>query len=76
MKDFLVHLSEFEIFLASRSPRRKQLLSDLGIPFSHWILEDVDESFPDDIEIGYVAEYLSIKKAKYLNIQPEIQVKI
>ena len=64
MKEFLAHLSAFEIFLASKSPRRKQLLSDLGIPFRNWILEDVDESFPNDIESEHVAEYLSVKKAE------------
>lgn len=64
MKEFLKHLSEFEIFLASKSPRRKQLLLDLGIPFRHWVLADVDESFPDDIDIELVAEYLSVKKAE------------
>ncbi len=51
-----------KIILASKSPRRQQLLSDLGIRFS-LLLTEVDETYPADLHIGKVPEYLSAKKA-------------
>lgn len=53
----------YHIVLASQSPRRRQLLSDLGYNFTQRSKE-VDESFPADMEVTKVAEYLSRKKAK------------
>lgn len=53
----------FNIILASQSPRRKQLLSDLGYKFTQ-TSKDLDESFPSDLPINEVAEYLANKKAK------------
>lgn len=51
------------IYLASNSPRRKELLSGLGIPFNVKIINDIDESFPEDLPAVKVAEYISGKKA-------------
>src|SRR5256885_372638 len=52
------------IILASKSPRRSQILRDAGFDFivKHY---DVDESYPDDIYKGDVAEYVSRKKAEH-----------
>ncbi|MDX1350513.1 MAG: Maf family protein [Putridiphycobacter sp.] len=55
-------LKDFEIILASQSPRRKELLAGLEIEFKTMSME-VDESFPYDMEVEEVAEYLSHKKA-------------
>lgn len=52
-----------KLILASNSPRRQQLLSELGLKFQIRTLE-VEESYPDDLEVGKVAEYLAIKKGK------------
>jgi septum formation protein len=51
------------LILASKSPRRSQILRDAGFEFTvkHY---DVDESFPTDIYKGDVAEFLSRKKAE------------
>jgi septum formation protein len=77
MNDLLKHLSTFQIYLASRSPRRQSLLSELGIPFKTWLLDEIDELFPDDLEINQVAVYLAGKKANpYRNLLSEGQILI
>lgn len=50
------------IILASKSPRRKQLLSEAGFNFVVKT-KDVEEDYPDDIPAGQLAEYLANKKA-------------
>ncbi|KAA9325817.1 septum formation protein Maf [Hymenobacter busanensis] len=50
------------LLLASNSPRRRQLLTDLGLPYEVR-LKDVDESYPPDLHRADVAEYLAAHKA-------------
>lgn len=50
------------IILASKSPRRSQLLKEAGIPFTVKA-KDVDESFPADLPSEQVAEFIAKKKA-------------
>ncbi|MBP5388609.1 MAG: septum formation protein Maf [Prevotella sp.] len=58
-----------KIILASNSPRRKELLSGLGISFEVHVLKDIDESYPDDLPASEVANFISHAKAKaYKNI--------
>jgi len=52
-----------KIILASKSPRRKQLLEEAGFQFEVKTRE-VDESYPASIPTEKVAEYLAEKKAK------------
>ena len=57
------------IILASNSPRRKELLAGLGIPYDVFVLQGIDESYPDDLPANEVAEYIARKKAKaYKNV--------
>lgn len=51
------------IVLASKSPRRQQLLRQAGIPFRLEIL-DVPEDFPEDMPVEDVAAFLARKKAR------------
>ncbi|WBO86108.1 Maf family nucleotide pyrophosphatase [Hymenobacter yonginensis] len=51
-----------KLILASNSPRRRQLLSDLGLAYTVR-LQEVDESFPDHLRRAEVAEYLAAHKA-------------
>lgn len=53
----------FELFLASQSPRRQQLLRDLGIDFN-LLKIDVDENFPEQLKREQIPLYLSELKAK------------
>ena len=59
----LENLKSYNIILASKSPRRQELLKGIGVPFSI-ITKDVDESFSANISPYDVAPYLSVKKAK------------
>ncbi|NVO29659.1 septum formation protein Maf [Hymenobacter sp. P5342] len=50
------------LVLASGSPRRRQLLSDLGLDYEIR-LREVDESFPAHLRRAEIAEYLAAHKA-------------
>ncbi len=57
-----------KLLLASQSPRRKQLLKELGFSFET-IKIDCEEIIPDHLNIEHAAAYLSELKAKaYQNI--------
>ena len=51
-----------KLVLASNSPRRQQLLTDLGLAYEIR-LREVDESFPPHLRRAEVAEYLARHKA-------------
>ena len=53
----------YRIFLASNSPRRKELLSGLGIPFEVRVNGDIDESYPSDLPLEAIPLHISRKKA-------------
>ena len=44
----LGNLDKYQIILASNSPRRKELMSGLGVDYVVRTLPDVDESYPAD----------------------------
>ena len=56
-------LKRYNVILASNSPRRRELLADLGIDFQVKTLKGVDESYPHDLPVLEIAEYISRKKA-------------
>ena len=49
--------------LASNSPRRKELLAGLGVPFEVRVLKDIDEQYPDSLPVNEVARYIAQEKA-------------
>lgn len=55
--------NRYHIILASNSPRRKELLAGLDIPFEVRVLDDIDESYPHDLPTKEIAGYISKKKA-------------
>ena len=59
----LKHLKNYRIILASNSPRRKELLAGLGIPFEVKTLPGIDETYPEALRPSEVAEYISREKA-------------
>lgn len=60
-----------KILLASQSPRRKELLTELGYSFET-VSIDCDEVFPENLPAENVAAYLSELKAKaYQNLQKD-----
>ena len=56
-------MKNFKIILASNSPRRKELLSGLDIPFEVKVIPGIDESYPDTLDAYATAQYIARKKA-------------
>ncbi len=56
-------ITDYKIVLVSNSPRRRELLSGLDIDYDVRVIDDLDETYPDDLELEDVAEFLAIKKA-------------
>ena len=52
-----------KLILSSNSPRRKELLAGLDIPFEVRVIKGINESFPDDLPTDEIAEFVSKKKA-------------
>jgi len=68
----LEHLKKYRILLGSASPRRKELLAGLDIPFEVKVLPDVDESYPDELQKEEIPLFLSRLKADaYKNLLEE-----
>lgn len=57
-------LKGYKVILASNSPRRKELLGGLGIPFEVRTLKDIDESYPDTLLGEDIPMFISGKKAE------------
>lgn len=54
----LDNLNKYHIILASKSPRRRELLAQLCIPFEVRVA-DVKEVYPDTLEVHEIAPFLS-----------------
>lgn len=52
-----------KILLGSNSPRRREILGLLKIPFTVVTIEGIDESYPPELELDKVSEYIANKKA-------------
>lgn len=61
-------LQNYRIVLASASPRRQNLLHELGISFDIEPL-DIDEIYPPDLQRSEIAVYLSRLKANAYNFR-------
>ena len=59
----LSNLSKYHILLASKSPRRRELLQQLRIPFNVVTIGGIDESYPESVPKPEVAAYIANKKA-------------
>ena len=53
----------FPLILASNSPRRREILGQVGFAFSV-VASEIDESFPADMPLDEVPVFLSEKKAR------------
>jgi len=58
----LSHLKNYNIILASQSPRRQELLQGLNIPFEVKVI-DMEESYPRELVGVDIPMYLAEKKA-------------
>jgi septum formation protein len=55
-------LNKYKLILASRSPRRQQLLSELGLKFDI-VLKEYEENYPDGLIGEEIARYVAYGKA-------------
>ncbi len=58
------NLENKKIILASKSPRRKQLMQELGFKFEVKTKEGIEEDYPNTLKKEQIAVYLSQHKAK------------
>lgn len=56
-------MNKVNIILGSQSPRRRELLAGLDIPFTA-VTIDADESYPQDLRAGDIPLYISRAKAR------------
>ncbi|MBR4186974.1 MAG: septum formation protein Maf [Bacteroidaceae bacterium] len=62
---------KMKIILASNSPRRRELLSGLGLEFEVHTLKGLDESYPEGLSMEEIPLYISRKKAEAYTIGPD-----
>ena len=56
-------ITDKKIYLASASPRRRQLLQELDIDIQLIEPRDIDETYPENLKAEEVAEFISREKA-------------
>lgn len=59
----LKNLEKYKIILCSNSPRRRELLSGLGVNFEVRVINGIDESYNNNNSCEEIAEEISVKKA-------------
>lgn len=57
-------MKKYRIILASNSPRRKELLAGLDVPFEVKVIKGIDESYPATLDAYDTAQYIAAKKAE------------
>mgnify|MGYP000288460312 len=57
-------LKPYRLLLASQSPRRRELMTGCGLPYELAEKFDCEETYPDDLPLIGVSEYLSTLKSE------------
>ena len=60
-----------KIVLASNSPRRRELLTGLGLEYEVRTLPGLDESYPEGLPMEEIPQYISRKKAAAYSLEPD-----
>lgn len=60
-----------KIILASNSPRRRELLTGLGLEYEVRTLPGLDESYPEGLPMEEIPQYISRKKATAYSLEPD-----
>lgn len=66
----LDNLNKYSIILGSASPRRRQLLADLGIDFQVVRLNGIEEVYPESLNVDEIPVFLSQLKANAFHLAP------
>ena len=59
------HLEGRRLILASGSPRRRELLGELGLEFTLGKISDYDESYPPTLKVSEIPAYIAEQKSKH-----------
>ena len=59
----LTNLKKYHIILASKSPRRQELLRGMGVDFEI-LTKETPEDYPTDLPLDEVPKYLSLQKSQ------------
>jgi len=62
----LSNLKKYHIILASKSPRRQELLRGMGVDFEI-LTKETPENYPNDLPLDEVPKYLSLQKSLAFN---------
>lgn len=65
----LSNLEKYQIILASKSPRRKELLNALGVNFCIKIQEKLEEIYPKTLQGAEIVEFLAKQKSNFFKIK-------
>ncbi|MBO7316859.1 MAG: septum formation protein Maf [Paludibacteraceae bacterium] len=65
----LSNLEKYQIILASKSPRRKELLNALGVNFFIKTQEELEEIYPDTLQGAEIVEFLAKQKSNFFEIK-------
>ena len=66
---FIPNIDKYKILLASQSPRRQQLLKEIGLEFTVTKKSYSDENFPNHLVREEIALYLAEHKASFFNVE-------
>ncbi len=66
----LENLEKYDIVLGSNSPRRRELLNDMGLTFRVEAIKGIDESYPASLPVEEIPVYLARIKAEGHPLQP------
>ena len=62
----LSNLKKYQVILASKSPRRQELLRGMGVDFEI-LTKEMPENYPADLPLDEVPKYLSLQKSLAFN---------
>ena len=60
----LENLKKYDVVLGSNSPRRRELLNDMGVTFRVEAIKGIDETYPASLPVEEIPVYLSRIKAQ------------
>ena len=66
----LSNLEKYDIVLGSNSPRRRELLNDMGVKFRVEAINGIDETYPENLPVEEIPVYLARIKAEGHAMQP------
>jgi len=60
---------KYNIILASNSPRRKDLLAGLDMPFEVKVIPGIEENYPSGLEVESIPQYIAREKASAYKVE-------